>query len=159
GEASLVATAPANAIGAADLQHVTAMALPAIPQGTGLLPQGYDGQFMPDRAGLYRITQNGLTRFVAVNAPASGHSEATMRGSTPPPPSGSAVNGSITAWWWLTAAAFVLLAIEGWHAGRGAERFLRLESLARGNPLALRRRTLLALRTAVLLTTALAVAG
>ncbi len=157
GEASLVATAPANLIGAADSQHATVMALPAVPRGPGLLPRGYDGQFMPDRAGLYRIVQNRLTRLVAVNVPASG--AATPRGSTPAVPSVSAVNSSATAWWWLTGAAFVLLAIEGWLAGRGAERFLQLESLSRGNPLASRRRTLLALRTAALIAAALALAG
>lgn len=159
GEASLVATAPANVIGGADLKHETAMARPAVPRGASLLRQGYDGQFMPDRAGLYRITQNGLTRFVAVNVPASGHRAATPRGSTPAVPSGSAMNSSVTAWWWLTAAAFVLLAVEGWLAGRGAERFLQFESLARGNPLALRRRSLLALRSAALIAMALAVVG
>jgi hypothetical protein len=155
GEASLVATAPANLM-AADLQHATAMALPVVPRGTSLLPRGYDGQFMPDRAGLYRITENGLTRFVAVNIPASDH-KATPR--APAVPSVSAVNSRVTAWWWLTAAAFMLLAIEGWLAGRGAERFLQLESLARGNPLASRRRTLLALRTSALTAVALALAG
>jgi von Willebrand factor type A domain/Aerotolerance regulator N-terminal len=159
GEASLVAPTPANLTGAADSQHATVMALPAVPRGPGLLPRGYDGQFMPDRAGLYRITQNRLTRLVAVNVPANDHRAATPRASTPAVPSVSAVNSSVTAWWWLTAAAFVLLAIEGWLAGRGAERFLRLESLARGNPLASRRRTVLALRTATLITAALALAG
>jgi von Willebrand factor type A domain/Aerotolerance regulator N-terminal len=159
GEASLVATAPASLIGAVDLQHATAMALPAVPRGTGLLPRGYDGQFMPDRAGLYRITQNGLTRFVAVNIPESDRRAVAPRGSPSAVPSVSTVNSSVTAWWWLTAAAFVLLAIEGWLAGRGAERFLQFESLARGNPLASRRRTLLALRTAALIAAALALAG
>ena len=160
GEASVVTTTPAGLSGAAAPQSATAMALPAVPRGTGFLPRGLEEQFAPDRAGLYRFTQNGLTRFVAVNVTARQHNAAPSQNSAAPAlTSVGAVKRTVTAWWWLTAAAFVLLAIEGWLAGRGAERFLQFEYLARGNPLALRRRALLTLRAAALVFTALALAG
>jgi hypothetical protein len=131
GEANPVAATPADLIGAPDSQNAAVMPLPMVPRGAGLLPRGYDGQFIPDRAGVYRIAQNGLTRLVAVNVPASDHRTATPQGSAAPTPASAAVNGSAAAWRWLAAAAFVLLAIEGWLAGRGSERFLWFESLAR----------------------------
>src|SRR5262249_31166788 len=42
--------------------------LPAVPREVSFLPRGYDAQFIPDRAGIYRLRRNGLTRVVAVNA-------------------------------------------------------------------------------------------
>jgi uncharacterized membrane protein len=156
GEASVVTTTPAGVGGTADLQQ----ALPAVPRNTGFLPIGYDEQFIPDRAGLYRITQNGLTRFVAVNVPSVDHGAALPQSSaTPASISAATVSRNAAARWWLTAAVVVLLAIEGWIAGRGVERFLQFESLARHNPLAARRRTLLALRVAALISATLALAG
>jgi hypothetical protein len=60
--------------------------------------------------------------------------------------------------WWLLVTPLGLLLAEAWFAGRGPERFLRRAALARGNPLAARRRFLLAARLAALSFIVLAIA-
>ncbi len=60
--------------------------------------------------------------------------------------------------WWLLVALLGLLLAEAWFAGRGSERFLRRTALARGNPLAARRRFLLVARLAALSFIVLAIA-
>jgi len=127
----------------------------ARPRATGLLPQGYDEQFIPDRAGLYRFKRDGLTQFVAVNAPAARASAIVA----PSDAASSSLMDRLPVWRWLLAVALVLLIVEGWLAGRGPERFLRPAALARGNPLAARRRLLLAARVATLLLVASALAA
>jgi Mg-chelatase subunit ChlD len=116
--------------------------------------RAYDDHFVPDRAGLYRFRQNDLTRFVAVNAAA--------RDLRPVIATPDSLRSSMTvlrmARSWLLAALLAVLAVEGWFAGRGTERFLRPAALARGNPLAGRRRLLLAARVATLLLIAAALA-
>src|SRR5260370_20950630 len=59
---------------------------------------------------------------------------------------------------WLIVALLGLLLAEAWLAGRGSERFLRRTALARGNPLASRRRFLFAARLAALSFTVLVIA-
>jgi hypothetical protein len=120
--------------------------LPAVRRGTDVLPQGYDAQFIPDRAGIYRAQRDGLTRFVAVNARTS---EAALPANTTPAATAGIAESPLLRWWLLTALLGLLLA-EAWLAGRGPERFLRRTALARGNPLAARRRFLLAARLASL---------
>ncbi len=127
------------------------------PRAAGFLPQGYEAQFMPDRTGLYRLKRDSLTRFVAVNLP-PGAGERPQDASVPVVTLAGAA-GRPPAWWWLLVATLALLAAEAWLAGRGSERFLQRSSLARSNPLAARRRILLALRVAALLFVALALAG
>jgi uncharacterized protein YegL len=121
--------------------------------------QTYDDQFIPDRTGLYRFKRNGLTQLIAVNAPAAraraiAASPDTSSGAVP-----SSMTNRLPVRWWPLAAILVLLVIEGWLAGRGTERFLWLTALARGNPLARRRRLLLAARVMTLLLVAAALAG
>jgi Mg-chelatase subunit ChlD len=157
-EMSLVSAAPAGVSAGRDAA-ATVMALPAAPRNTDVLPPGYDAQFVPDRAGLYRLTRGSLTRYLAVNVPAGERRAELPTGGIGPPSTSTRVIEAVAAGWWLIAAALALLAIEGWIAGRGSERFLRFESLARGNPLASRRRALLALRGATLLLATLAFAG
>jgi Mg-chelatase subunit ChlD len=147
-----IAVGPANAAVAAG--RPTSV-LPAVPRGTGFLPPGYDAQFIPDRAGIYRLRRDGLTRFVAVNASAS----------EPAPSSANIVTAAATGIadgpqlrWWLLEALLGLLLAEAWFAGRGSELFLRRTALARGDPLAARRRFLLAARLVALSFIALAVA-
>jgi uncharacterized membrane protein len=148
---------PANAAGAMGA-WAPALALPAVPRAAGFLPHGYDAQFIPDRAGLYRLKRDGLTRFVAVNA-AAGESEAMLPPDDSVPVAAPGLVESPLLWWWLLVAIFALLLAEGWLAGRGPERFLRRRALARGNPLAARRRLLLTARVAALSLVGLAIAG
>src|SRR5262252_82054 len=134
---------------------VPAAVLPAVPRLAGFLPRGYDAQFIPDRAGIYRLERDGLTRLVAVNA---GGSEAV------PPPDGAVPVTAPSAdgpplRWWLLMALLACLLVEAWLAGRGSERFLRWTALARDNPLSTRRRLLLAARLGALLLVASAIAG
>jgi uncharacterized membrane protein len=134
----------ANASGAAGRPTPV---LPAVRRGTGFLPPGYDAQFVPDRAGIYRLRRDGLTRFVAVNA--SGSAAVPPPANIMPAAATGVTDRPLVRWWLLVALLGVLLA-EAWLAGRGAERFLRRTALARGNPLAARRRCLLAARLAAL---------
>jgi uncharacterized protein YegL len=138
-EASPVTVLPAHANDA-----------PARPRAADLLPQGDDGTFIPDRAGLYRFQRNGLAQLVAVNAPAARESAVVGSVENAVLVAPSSLNDRLPLRWWLLAAVLVLLLIEAWLAGRGPERFLRPAALARGNPLALRRRLLLAARAATL---------
>jgi Mg-chelatase subunit ChlD/uncharacterized membrane protein len=126
--------------------------LPAFPHEADFLPRGYDAQFIPDRAGIYRVRRDGLTRFVAVNA---GESKVTLPDRTMP----AAAADPPPIRWWLVLALLGFLLVEGWLAGRGSERFLWRTGLARGNPLAARRRLLLAARLAALLLVVLAIAN
>jgi Mg-chelatase subunit ChlD/uncharacterized membrane protein len=132
---------------------------PAIPRAMGFLPQGYDEQFIPDRAGLYRFRRSGLTQYVAVNALAARESAIVAPSDAVSVTIPSSLKDRMPVRWWLLAAVLVLLIIEGWLAGRGPERFLRTAALARGNPLAARRRLLLAARVATLLFVASALAA
>jgi Mg-chelatase subunit ChlD/uncharacterized membrane protein len=136
-----------------------AVTLQAAPRSAGFIPQGYDLAFVPHRAGLYRFTRDGLTGYKAVNAPPVETDAARPSGSAALPISPIGLFGGLPAWWWLLAAAFAVLAIEAWVAGRGSERFLHWSSLASGNPLSLRRRMLLGLRTTALLLLAMSLAG
>ncbi len=129
--------------------------LPAVPRGTGFLPPGYDAQFIPDRAGIYRLRRDTLTRFVAVNA--SGSETVPPPANTVPAAATSIIDRPLLRWWLLVALLGLLLA-EAWFAGRGSERFLRRTALARGNPLAARRRFLLVARLAALSFIVLAIA-
>jgi uncharacterized protein YegL len=115
----------------------------------------YDDQFIPDRSGLYRFERNGLTRLVAVNLPADRENPTDV----PPKVSTSRMSSQPPVRSWLLAAMFVILAVEGWFAGRAAERFLRAGSLRSENPLARRRRLLLAARVTTLLLVAAALTG
>jgi von Willebrand factor type A domain/Aerotolerance regulator N-terminal len=136
------------------------VAPPVLPLRSSFVPRGYDRQFVPDRAGIYRIERDGLIRFVAVNAEhAAGADDgkAAADSSTPGPSAG--VAHPLPVRWWLLVALLVLLLVEGWFAGRGGERFLWRSALAPGNPLASRRRLLLAARLATLLLATAAVAG
>jgi uncharacterized membrane protein len=132
-----------------------ALVLPAVPRRAGFLPHGYDAQFIPDRAGIYRLQRDGLTRFVAVNA--AGGEAVPPDSSVPVAISGMVDRPPLR--WWLLVAVFALLLVEGWLAGRGSERFLWRTALAPSNPLAPRRRLLLAARLAALSLVALAIAG
>src|SRR5690606_9472013 len=51
---------------------------------------------------------------------------------------------------WLLVLALLTLVAEAWLAGRRGERFLRVQGLRSGNPLAPRRRAVLALRAGAL---------
>jgi uncharacterized membrane protein len=128
---------------------------PAGTENTQAVP--HDAPFTPDRAGLYRVKGNGLTRFIAVNAPATRASAVAPHDVSPGPR--SRLTDRLPLRWWLLAAMLALLIIEAWLAGRGPERFLRRAALTRGNPLATRRRLLLAARVATLLLVASALAA
>jgi hypothetical protein len=148
---------PTNAA-AATGARAPALALPAVPREAGFLPHGYDAQFIPDRAGIYRLRRDGLTRYVAVNA-TPGESDVVLPQERVVPVAVPRLVQSLPPWWWLLVAIFALLLLEGWLAGRGPERFLRRTALVRGNPLAARRRLLLAARLAVLSFVGLAIGG
>jgi hypothetical protein len=157
GAEAVLVTARSEPTAAGGAAGALAAVLPAVPRRAGFLPRGYDEQFIPDRAGIYRLQRDGLTRFVAVN---TGESEAVL------PPDGSAsiaVAASLADHtplrWWLLITLLGFLLVEGWLAGRGSERFLWRTALARGNPLAPRRRLLLAARLGALSLVALAIAG
>jgi uncharacterized membrane protein len=153
GEAVLV-TAASNPADAARSAGPSAMVLPAALRHIAFLPRGFDAGFIPDRAGIYRLQREGLTRFVAVNAREG--EVLPVEGSLP-----VAVAGGPRVFlrWWLLVALFGVLVVEGWFAGRGSERFLWRSALLHGNPLAKRRRLLLAARFVTLLLVALAIAG
>jgi len=132
-----------------------ASVLRAVPSGAGFLPPGYEAQFIPDRAGIYRLRRDTLMRFVAANA---SRSEAVPPPANTVPAAAASVTDRPSLRWWLLVALLSLLLAEAWLAGRGSERFLRRTALARSNPLAARRRFLLAARLAALSFTVLAVA-
>jgi Mg-chelatase subunit ChlD len=107
-----------------------------------VLPARYEASFVPDLAGLYRLEAGSRTAVLAVNAAEAeigtpGVSSASMP-EDPVPPS--------PLRWWLLAAMLVVLLIEAWIAGRGAERFLQPAALAGTSPFHGRRRLLLGLR-------------
>jgi hypothetical protein len=155
GKAVLLAVGPttADTSGAAG---PSAAILPAVPRGADFLPRGYDAQFIPDRAGIYRLERDGLTRFVAVD---TGESKAVVSADDAASIAASSLADRLPLRWWLLVMLFGFLLAEGWLAGRGAERYLWYTALARGNPLAPRRRLLLAARLAALSLVALAIAG
>jgi uncharacterized protein YegL len=125
---------------------------PRAPTATGT---AFDDRFVPDRCGLYRFERDGLTRLMAVNRPAVREPPIAVSSDT----STSRMTDRAPARSWLLAAILLLLAVEGWGAGRGTERFLRASALASGNPLAGRRRILLAARVVTLLLVAAALFG
>jgi uncharacterized membrane protein len=152
GAEAVLVTAGSGSADAADIAATPVLA--AVPRAAGFLPHGYEAQFIPERTGLYRLTRDGLTRLVAVNT--------GVAAPTPDSAAADSVSRDVTLaalWWWIIVAIFGLLLVEGWVAGRGVERFLRRTALAGGNPLAPRRRLLLAVRLAALLLTCLAITG
>lgn len=116
-----------------------------------------DGRLIAQKAGFYRLTSGERTYTLAINAPASGESDLA--------PLPSAVAGAeplsplLRLAPWLLGALALVLAVEGWIAGRGPERFLRLAGLSRRNPRAPARRALLGLRLATLALVIAALAG
>src|SRR5262249_41010869 len=125
---------------------------PHTPTDAGPL---FDDRFAPDRCGLYRFERNGLTRLVAVNRPVAREPAAVVFSG----PSPARMTDRASARSWLLGAILLLLAVEGWLAGRGAERFLRASALTSTNPLAGRRRILLGARVATMLLVAAALIG
>jgi Mg-chelatase subunit ChlD len=149
GQISLASSPRANdrAVAAAD---PAVLAVHALPRRYGFIPQGYDFGFVPDRAGLYRFSRDGLTGFKAVNASAVEAETARPLGAGALPAALVDISRVVPAWRYLLAVVFAVLAVEAWFAGRGPERFLHGSSLARGNRLSPRRRLLLCLRAAAL---------
>jgi len=156
GAEAVLVTAASDLAGAGGAAGAPAAVLPAVPRRAGFLPRGYDAQFIPDRAGIYRLQRDGLTRFVAVN---TGESEAVLPPDGFVPIAAASLADRPPLRWWLLITLFGFLLVEGWLAGRGSERFLWRTALARGNPLAPRRRLLLAARLGALSLVALAIAG
>src|SRR5712671_5581863 len=122
----------------------------AAGSATTILPYRVDPEFVPDRAGLYRFTRDGLTRYLAVNAAPSSPAAAPVAAAIAAPPLSDWSNVR-PPWWWLVAAVLSLMLVEAYLAGRGTERFLHLNALMRGNPLALRRRLLLAVNVVAIM--------
>ncbi len=119
-------------------------------------PPGFTDLFIPDRAGVYRLDQEG--DLLVVNAPVTEESDVSKSAPELAATEQGAAGGG---WWlpyrWLLLAALLLLLIEALLAGRGVERFLQRSGLHRDNPLSGRRRRILALRVATLLLTLLAI--
>lgn len=118
---------------------------------------GDEGRLVAQRTGLYRLVSDGRTELLAINAPPSAESDvapqsATLAASVPAAP-------LVALAPWLLGGLALVLAIEGWIAGRGPERFLRAAGLSRRNPRAPARRALLGLRIATLALVAMALAG
>lgn len=115
---------------------------------------GDGADFIPRNTGIYQlISGNGETRAIAVNSPvtgegdlfgpfASGEVEASSVPVAPAEP--------LPIHRWLLIAALAVLVGEGWLANRRGERLFRLEGLWGDNPMAPRRRLVLAFRLASL---------
>ncbi|MCW5715043.1 MAG: VWA domain-containing protein [Bauldia sp.] len=136
------------------LSGETGSVLPEAVAGADWLPTGADAVFTPARAGFLRIEHHGLAADIAVNAGVSETVVARAAEAEGAPPASR--RAAFAVWIALIAVVLVLLLAEAWLAGRGSERFLRREALARGVPHAGRRRAAIALR---LLTIALMVAA
>ncbi|MHA1560338.1 MAG: vWA domain-containing protein, partial [Alphaproteobacteria bacterium] len=123
---------------------------------TYLLP-GIENSFVPTLAGLYRLEAGGVTRQIIVDADAAGETSlAAIAGFE----GASALSaGSPRVWWWLLLAALLILLLETILAGRGSEHFLRGSGLYRTNPLAARRRVILAVRVVSMAFLVAAIAG
>jgi len=113
------------------------------------LAYDFGAAFVPSRAGVYRLVTENAVRAIAVNS--SSGLEADL--STPATASQDDGTGEPIAAYallpfhrWLLFLALVTLLAEVWIAGRRGERSLQLQALRSGNPLAPRRRAVLALR-------------
>lgn len=107
---------------------------------------GLDELFRPQQVGTYLVESAAGRQEVPVNGFFEDEVElepAEAGPSNTEPTDSPLANGVARA---LLVAVLVLLAAEAWLAGRGSERFLTHSGLRRGNPLALRRRWMLALR-------------
>lgn len=123
---------------------------------TYLLP-GIENSFVPTLAGLYRLEADEVTRLIIVDADAAGETSlAAIEGFE-----GASVLsvGTPRVWWWLLLAALLILVLETLLAGRGSEHFLRASGLDRTNPLARRRRVILATRVIAIAFLVAAIAG
>lgn len=98
--------------------------------------------FMPGQAGLYELAKGDRRQLLAINptlAPlATAGAVSSGSGAFPLP-----------LWPFLIGVALLALIAEAIISGRGAERFLRLDGLRSVNPMANRRRVILALRVLV----------
>jgi len=126
--------------------------------GEAWLPRAAEAVFTPQRGGAYVVESNAGRRSVAVHATVQGVASLGASPSLGPPPAVSAGRSRLPAWGLLLLMAVAALCAEGWIAGRRSERFLRRDGLARGNPLAPRRRMILGLRLLQLSLLILAVA-
>ncbi len=105
--------------------------------------------FTPTESGVYRLVSEGATRLIAVNAAIASEADLSApdpAGSTDRIPDDARAAALPPIHGWLLALALVALLAEAWLAGRRGERFLQLQALRSDNPLANRRRTVLALR-------------
>ena len=110
-----------------------------------LLPE-IANTFIPDRAGIYRLQANGENRLLPTNTANKGETLLAPRDGEM---MGVPATGILPwIWWWLLAGVLLLLLTEAWIAGSGPEQFLRPTALAKDNPLALRRRLQLGVRSA-----------
>lgn len=123
--------------------------------GTFLL-DGLDRSFFPARAGFYRLIEGEDERLLVVAADTASETDLGPRDDIG---TASLSAGWPGLWWWLLAAALVLLLAETWLAGRGPEQFLKSTGLARSNPLAARRRTMLGIRVIAIAFLVAAVVG
>jgi hypothetical protein len=121
-----------------------------------LLP-GIERSFVPGRAGHYTLEGANGSQTIVVWADAAG--EVSLTAIDGPAALSELPSEPPRVWWLLLVAALLLLLVEMLLAGRGSEHFLRRAGLERTNPLARRRRTMLAVRLVSISFLVAAVAG
>ena len=141
--------------GAVTLPSPFVMPSPDAPPEEAWAPEEFT-DFYPRQAGVYRTGEKGERLVVS---PPVGAEESDTRLSATPGDEPEVAPRGWPLYRWLLLAALLVLGIEGWLAGRGADRFLRYRSLTRENPLATRQRTVLGLRVFSLLLVVLALFG
>jgi len=109
-----------------------------------------DGALMVERAGLYRLERGDRVLLLAVNP--GDYTQSNLAAVPPglPLAEQSGPDALHRLWPYLAGALALVLLVEAVLAGRGPERFLQAGALNRSNPLAGRRRIMLALRVLTL---------
>lgn len=118
-------------------------------------PSGFHAPFRPLRTGMHELDTGTGVEHIAVNG--LRHSEGDLVAGNPSPETTSLHIAGPLARQVLLGIALLVLLVEALVAGRGSEGFLRAAGLAGNDPLAGRRRALLALRIAAVAATALAI--
>jgi hypothetical protein len=109
----------------------------------------YQGEFLPERAGIYHFTRGGRAQTIAVNAALGPESE--LSSPTDAVTEADATRAQFDLWRPMVAVFVALLLVEALAAGRGRERFLSRAALAAANPSSGRLRGLLVARVVAIL--------
>ena len=127
---------------------------PETPPEEAWAPEGFVDLFYPRQAGVYRLGEGG--ELLIVDALAGSESDVQASGSAGNVSGNEARQQGWPLYRWLLLTALLILLIETWLAGRGADGFLQRSSLSGDNPLAIRHRLVLGLRVLTVLLTFLA---